>query len=184
MANSLIPNINGVVVGGGENPDEKDLDPIYFEPYKFFHENPYQGKVPISGFTGFEPVNTTDLLKLALNEVLFPVGKIRRIMRLAVNSSVDHVGVRRTGHNGIVNIPFVVRQADASAMNSTFLIYEIEDKETGQMRHFMQYAQNVILDFISRPDGHPNRARWPHVSINTMERASEVVPEALAKALL
>ena len=194
MANRLIPNINGVVVGGGENPDERDLDPIvdengnliidYFEPYRHFHQNPYKGKIPITGFSGFEPVHTTDLLKFALNEVLIPVGKIRRVMRLSVNSSVDHAGVRRTGHNGIVNIPFVVRQADANTMNSTFLIYEIEDKETGQMRHFLQYVQNVILDFIGRPDGHPNRARWPHVSINTMERVVGDVPEALARALL
>lgn len=190
----LIPGINGVVVGGGENPEEKDLEPIldddgnliidYFEAYRHFHEAPYQGKIPIKGFSGFEPVHTTDLLVHTLVNVLLPIGKVRRIMRLRVNSAVDHAGVTRTGHNGIVNIPFVVRQADANVMNATFIIYEIEDKKTGKLRHFMQYAQNVILDFIGRPDGHPNRARWPHVSINTMERVEKTVSKELAKALL
>ena len=47
-----------------------------------------------------------------------------------------------------------------------------------------QYAQNVILDFLGRPDGHPNRARWPHVSINTMERVSDVVPEAMIESMV
>ncbi|MEP2028815.1 MAG: heme-binding protein [Paracoccaceae bacterium] len=195
LPNALIPDINGVVVGGGENPDEIDLEPIldpntgevlidYFEPYRHFHENPYKGKIPIAGFGGFDPVHSTELLRLALKEVLIPIGRIKRVFRLRVDSTLDHAAVNRFTHTGIINTPFVVRQADAAAMNSTFLIYEIEDSETGQNRYFLQYAQNVILDFIGRPDGHPGRARWPHVSINTMERVSDVIPEALIDSIL
>lgn len=192
---SLVPNINGVVVGGGENPVEIDLEPIkdpvsgeividYFKPYRHFHENPYKGKEVIPGFKGFDPVHATDLLRHALEQVLLRIGKIKRIMRLRVDSTLDHAGVNRFTHNGIVNIPFVVRQADATAMNSTFLIYEVEDSQTKKTRYFMQYAQNVILDFIGRPDGHPGRARWPHVSVNTMERVSDAAPEALIESLM
>lgn len=192
---SLIPNINGVVVGGGENPDEIDLEPIvdpvsgeilidYFAPYRHFHENPYKGKEAIPGFNGFDPVHATDLLRHALEQVLIRIGKIKRVMRLHVDSTLDHAGVNRFTHNGIVNIPFVVREADATAINSTFLIYEVEDSGSGKARHFMQYAQNVILDFIGRPDGHPGRARWPHVSINTMERVSDAAPEAVIESLM
>lgn len=191
----FIPNINGVVVGGGENPEEIDLEPIvdsntgeiiidYFKPYRHFHENPYKGKENISGFSGFEPVHTTKLLEHALLKVLSSIGKIKRVMRLRVDSTLDHAGVNRFTHNGIVNIPFVVREADATAMNSTFIIYEVEDSETGKNRHFMQYAQNVILDFIGRPDGHPGRARWPHVSINTMERVSDATAETMIESLV
>ncbi|NKB36407.1 MAG: hypothetical protein GKR93_04455 [Gammaproteobacteria bacterium] len=180
----IIPNINGVVVGGGEDPDEVDLEPAYFAPYKHFHENPFKGKVNIPGYNGFDPVHATDLLRLALEKVIASVGEIKQVMRLHVDSTTDHSGVKRFTHNGIVNIPFVVRQADATAMNSTFLIYEVLDKESGKTRYFMQYAQNVILDFIGRPDGHPGRARWPHISINTMERVGDASKEGVMKGLL
>jgi len=191
----LIPNINGVVVGGGEDPKEIDLEPIvdvvtgdqlidYFEPYRHFHQSPYKGSEAIPGYDGFDPVHTTQLLRHALKEVIMPIGKIKRVMRLSVDSTIDHAGINRFAHSGIINIPFVVREADAASMNSTFIIYEVQDKETGEIRHFMQYAQNVILDFIGRPDGHPGRARWPHVSINTMERVSNASSEGVTKGLL
>ena len=191
----IIPNINGVVVGGGENPEEIDLDPIvnpatgeviidYFSPYRHYHQNPFKGTQDIPGFKGFDPVNSTDLLRHALMNVILSIGTIKRVMRLHVDSTLDHSGVNRFNHNGIINIPFVVRQADATAMNSTFLIYEVEDSNTGKTRHFLQYAQNVILDFIGRPDGHPGRARWPHVSINTMERVADPAPEAMMRGLM
>lgn len=190
----IVPSINGVVVGGGENPEETDLQPItndagdilidYFAPYRHYHENPYKGTVSIPGFVGFDPVHATDLLRHTLQNVLLPIGKVKRVMRLRVDSTLDHSGVNRFTHTGIINIPFVVRQADATSMNSTFLMYEIEDLESGQDRYFMQYAQNVILDFIGRPDGHPGRARWPHVSINTMERVSDASPKGMMDALI
>lgn len=178
----IVPNVNGVVVGGGTDPDEEDLEPDYFAPYRHFHKNPFKGKVAIDGFKGFEPVKTTDLLRHALATAL--PGEIRRTMPLQIDSTLDHVGIETLSHTGIVNIPFIVRQADAISMNATFLIYEVEDKDTGKLRYFMQYVQNVILDFIGRPDGHPGRARWPHVSINTMERVSTADPETTKMKML
>ncbi|MEO9648765.1 MAG: heme-binding protein [Roseobacter sp.] len=171
---NVIPNVNGVVVGGGTDPNEDDFVPPYFDPYKHFHENPFKGSVDIPGFDGFEPVDMTALLRHALATKL--PGEVKRTMRLHVDSTLDHAG--------IVNIPFVVRQADATAMNATFLIYEVEDSETGRLRYFMQYVQNVILDFIGRPDGHPGRARWPHVSINTMERVSDADAQSVKMRML
>lgn len=192
---NLVPSINGIVVGGGENPEEIDLQPIidpdtgqiiidYFKPYRHFHENPYSGKVNIPGFKGFDPVHSTELLRHAIRDVLIPIGKIKRVMRLRVDSTLDHAAINRFTHTGIINIPFVVRQADATAMNATFLIFEIEDRNSGEYRYFLQYAQNVILDFIGRPDGHPGRARWPHVSINTMERVSGVETQSIIGSIL
>ncbi len=192
---SFLPSINGVVVGGGENPNEIDLEPIinqetgeviidYFEPYRHFHENPYKGKINISGFKGFEPVRVTRLLEHSLLNVLTKIGKIQKVVRLRVDSTLDHSGANRFPHSGIINIPFVVREADATAMNSTFIIYEVKDSKSGKIRLFMQYAQNVILDFIGRPDGHPGRARWPHVSINTMERVSNASKKEMVKTLI
>lgn len=166
-----IPNVNGVVVGGGTDPNAPVFppSPSYFDAYKYFHNNPFKGSVPIPGFKGFEPVDTTDLLRHALANSL--PGPVKRSMVLHVDSTLDHAGIR--------NIPFVVRQADTTSMNSTFSLYEVEDSETGELRYFMQYVQNVILDFIARPDGHPGLARWPHISINTMERVSRPDPETV-----
>jgi hypothetical protein len=180
----LVPNINGVVVGGGVDPDEVDLDPPYFAPYKHFHENPYKGKVGIPGFSGMDPVHTTVLLRHALEKVLMGIGEIKQVKKLHVDSTLDHSGINRVSHSGIVSIPFVVREADTTAMNATFIIYEVEDSKSGRIRYFMQYAQNVILDFINRPDGHPGRARWPHISINTMERVADASPHAAMESML
>ena len=189
-----IPRINGVVVGGGSNPDERALDPIkdpatgiiridYFAPYRFFHENPFKGNPPIAGFGGFEPVDTTILLRQTFRNFLSIIGRIKRVSTIQVDSTIDHSGINRIANPSIGNTPFITRQADTTAMNCTFFMYEIEDSKTGALRYFLQYAQNVILDFINRPDGHPGRARWPHVSINTLERVAPARPEAIMESL-
>ncbi|WP_156329831.1 heme-binding protein [Achromobacter piechaudii] len=190
----LIPRINGVVVGGGSDPDERALDPIrdaagnividYFGPYRYFHENPFTGNPAINGFSGFEPVDTTVLLRHTFNSFLNTIGTIKGVTTLQVDSTIDHAGINRVMGPSIGNTPFITRQADTTAMNCTFVIYEIEDSKTGELRYFLQYAQNVILDFINRPDGHPGRARWPHVSINTLERVEFAGrPEAIVASL-
>jgi hypothetical protein len=191
---ALIPNINGVVVGGGSDPDERALDPIfdpktnqilidYFAPYRHFHQNPFKGKLPIIGYDGLDPVHSTKLLRHALENVLKGIGDIKQVKRLSVDSTIDHSGINRVSNPSIGNTPFITRQADTTAMNATFIIYEIEDSKSGKLRYFLQYAQNVILDFINRPDGHPGRARWPHISINTMERVSDASPAAIMESL-
>ncbi|MFB9244000.1 heme-binding protein [Massilia antarctica] len=189
----IIPRINGVVVGGGPDPVEVALEPIvdptgqiiidYFAAYRHFHKNPFTGSVKIPGFNGMEPVHTTTLLTHALETVIKKVGTIKQVKKLHVDSTMDHSGNNRVSHSGISSIPFVVREADTTAMNATFIIYEVEDFQTGHLRYFLQYAQNVILDFINRPDGHPGRARWPHVSINTLERVADASPFAVMESL-
>ncbi|WP_199555277.1 heme-binding protein [Sandaracinobacteroides hominis] len=193
-SSGLVPRINGVVIGGGHDPDERALDPIlvagtntiridYFGPFRYFHQNPFKGTVAIQGFDGMDPVDPTRLLAVTLESTLKRIGTIKNVIRLSVDSTKDHAGIHRVGNPSIGNTPFITRQADTTAMNSTFTLYEIEDAASGQPRYFMQYAQNVILDFINRPDGHPGRARWPHVSINTLERVSVAKPEALFDGL-
>lgn len=168
-----IPPVNGIVIGGGD-----DLTVEYFEPYKHFSDNPFKGSVPIDGFPGFEPVDTTLLLRSAVP------GTVKRTTTLRVDSTNDHAGVRTHNQDGVVNIPFIVRQANAASMNCTFWIQEVEDSESGKTRLFLQYVQNVILDFFGRPDGHPGPARWPHISINTMEKVSDAKPESAKLEML
>ena len=148
-----IPDINGLPVGVNQ-----DLASRYLAPYKHFHDDPFKGVVSASTFPGFDPVSPNDLLKLANEGV-----DIIKTTVLDVDTTVE------TG--GIVNIPFIVKQANAAAMKSTFWIQELADTDTlGNPKLRLQYSQVVLLDFFPRRDGLPGIIRWPHVSINTLEK--------------
>lgn len=143
-----IPVINGLPVGVVEK-----LENPYLAPYKHFHEHLFQGV--------FDPVNPTELLKEANQGV-----DIVRTTQLEVDST--------TPTGGISNIPFIVKQANAASMKSTFWIQELAEKDRqGNPKLRLQYAQVVLLEFFSTRDGLPGRIRWPHVSINTMDKVVE-----------
>ncbi|WP_425544612.1 heme-binding protein [Actinoplanes couchii] len=144
----VIPTVNALPVGVSQ-----DLDSRYLAAYKHFHDNLFRGL--------FDPTDPTALLKAANEGV-----NIVRTTVLEFDSTVER--------GGINNIPFIVRQANASEMKATFFIQEIEN-EDGTNRLRLQYVQDVLLDFFPRTDGGPGRIKWPHVSINTMEKVSDVV---------
>ncbi len=134
----------------------------YLAPYKKFDDNPFLGTVPPNvGFPGFNPVEPHQLLELANEGVA-----IVKTTKLEVDTAVE------TG--GIVNIPFIVKQANAADMKSTFWIQELaEQDDSGNPKLRLQYLQIVLLDFFERRDGLPGLIRWPHVSINTMEKVAD-----------
>lgn len=140
--------INALPQGVGE---VKKLFDSYLEPYKFFHDNPFQGI--------FDPQNPTAPLKKALESVA-----VKRTTILSVDSTL--------GTGGISNIPFVTRQANAAQMNSTFWIEELEG-DGSKPGYQLQYAQVVNLDFFPRRDGLPGLIAWPHVSINTLRKVAD-----------
>jgi hypothetical protein len=77
------------------------------------------------------------------------------------------------GGGGIVNIPFVVKNANASQMDAIFWIEKITRPDYDQRNaEFLQlqYVQRVILDF----DG----IHWPHVSVATRSRRGKGAPSA------
>jgi hypothetical protein len=157
-----IPDISGLPIGVdqdlGKPKDDKDRGNLYLTPYKHFNENLFQGL--------FNPVSPNDLLEVANQGV-----EIEKTTVLDVDSS------RPTG--GIVNIPFVVRQANATVMKATFWIQELKEKDKyGKPKLRLQYSQLVMLEFFPRVDGLPpgccpGLIQWPHVSINTMEKVVE-----------
>lgn len=140
-----IPDISGLPIGV-----PPDIENPYLSPYKHFHENPFEGL--------FDPVVPNALLQVANSGV-----GIVKTTKLELDTAVE------TG--GIVNIPYIVKQANAADMKSTFWIQELEEKDkNGIAKLRMQYSQVVLLDFFPRNDGFPGLIRWPHVSINTMEK--------------
>lgn len=147
-----VPNSRGLPIGGPPN-----LDHPYLAPYKHFADNPFQGL--------FNPVEPNALLNAANAGV-----DIVRTTKLEIDTAIDP--------GGVSNIPFIERQADAADMRATFWIQELAETDAnGRPKLRLQYTQTVMLDFFDRFDGVPGRLRWPHVSINTMEKISEP-PEA------
>ena len=141
-----IPLVNALPEGVNQNVDEN----AYLEPYRFFRDHPFQGV--------FNPTDPTALLQVALNNV-----EVKQTTILAVDSTL--------ASGGIVNIPFIVRQANAAQMKSTFWIEELEGE--GEGKYQLQYAQVVNLEFFPRRDGLPGLIVWPHVSINTLRKVAE-----------
>lgn len=148
-----IPAVNALPIGVDQDIETNG----YLAPYKHFHDNPFQGL--------FDPTDPTALLAAANQDV-----DIVRTTTLQFDSTV--------ASGGINNIPFIVAQANASEMKATFWIQELAETDAdGNPRLRLQYAQVVQLDFLPRTDGGPGRIKWPHVSINTLEKVADTVPE-------
>jgi hypothetical protein len=149
-ATRSIPAVNGLPVGV-----RQDLSLGYLAPYKKFEDAPFMGNVVgVPGFPGFKPSAPHLLLIEAAKNL-----SIKSTMILELDTTNE------TG--GIHNIPFVVKQANAASMKSTFWIHELDDDTL-----VLQYLQVVMLDFFPRRDGQPGRISWPHVSINTLTKVS------------
>ena len=131
---------------------EQNLNHPYLFPYKHFQENPFIGI--------FNPLLPNELLRLANEEV-----NILKTTILELDTSIEN--------GGIVNIPFIQKQANATEMKATFWIQELEEKdEMGNPQLRLQYSQVLFLEFFQRQDGKEGLIRWPHISINTLEKIS------------
>jgi hypothetical protein len=66
---------------------------------------------------------------------------------------------------GIVNIPFLIKNANTAQMDAIFWIEKVKNP-TYPDREFMQlqYVQRVILDF--------DNIHWPHISVATLAKAA------------
>lgn len=143
----IIPNLNALPIGVSQ-----DLTKPYLSPYNHFEQNPFLGTVnpPPPGFPGFFASNANAILQFAVSTL----GNVKQTTILHFDT--------KFGTGGIVNIPFIVNEANATDMEATFWIMELEDG-----RFAMQYSQTVMLDFFKRPDSE-GLIKWPHVSINTL----------------
>lgn len=69
---------------------------------------------------------------------------------------------------GIVNIPFVVKHANASAFQGTFWIEKVKSQETGTVYEQLQYVQQTNINFLPQFGNPTELIMWPHVNINTL----------------
>lgn len=167
-----IPPLNGAIHAAsgmpiGRLPSEVDCDE-YLAPYRHYIDNPFFGTVTgVPGFPGFSPADMNAILRFAHGDG----NDVVSTTQLTVDSTIER--------GGVVNIPFVEKQADAASLKSTFWLQEMKSddatKSSGSSpRLRLLYSQVVMLDFFSpRRDGLPGRAQWPHISINSLEKISD-----------
>lgn len=143
-----IPDISGLPLGVNDS-----LDDPYLLPYRHFNDNLFQ--------TVFNPVHPNHLLFEAIQNQ-----NIVKTTELCVATNVQQAGV--------TNIPFVEKQADATEMQFSFWIEELDEKDAeGNPILQLQYSQTVFLDFFDSPLN-SGKIRWPHVSINTLRRKDQI----------
>ena len=173
-----IDNLSGFPEGVTDNVEQAVQnatdDGSYLFPYHQFTVNPFKGVVKAPGFPGFGPANANNLLQLGLQGL---PGNVVSTTTLPLDTELKE--------GGIVNIPFVERQADAATMQSTFWIMELDQMNAnGEPRLILAYSQFIFLDFFPRFDGEPGLIRWPHISINMMEKIEEPSEEEYTPAAL
>jgi hypothetical protein len=69
------------------------------------------------------------------------------------------LAVTTSGAGGILNIPFVVKNANATQCTATFWIETVKNKDGSEYLQ-LQYSQTVLLDF--------GNIIWPHISVGTL----------------
>ena len=154
--------VSALPIGVSDNLEQNP----YLAPYKFFEDNPFKGVLDgVAEFPGFRPTDTTHLFRLA-NEDLDGFD-VKRTTILDLDTTLEQAG--------IVNLPFIVKQANAASMKSTFWIAGTQTgpwKGQGtQAAHAICAGRDARL-LRPRRDGMPGPIRWPHISINTMEKVA------------
>jgi hypothetical protein len=130
----------------GVNPDINNNP--YLAPYKIFHDAPFKAL--------FDPTDPLALLKGAVPP------NVKRTTVVTFDTTLLSAGIH--------NIPFIVRQANATAMQAIFWIEELDAPPVGGVPQIvLQYAQKVMLDFFPVPGAPNTLIRWPHITINTMK---------------
>jgi hypothetical protein len=111
------------------------------------------------------PFNTADA-----NEVLREAIKNQNILStLTLSVSTQPPG----GGGGILNIPFIQKNANATSFSATFWIETVENGVTGEQFDQLQYSQQTNLEFIKCGSGCSDGSGlvvWPHVNVNTLVR--------------
>ncbi|WP_078122034.1 heme-binding protein [Thiosocius teredinicola] len=159
----VIPFFSGFPIGVSDDIENAVAnasdDNAYLNPYFVFTASPFQGILEGTDFPGFSPANPNNLLKIGIPD------NVKRTTVLDLSTDAQEGGIR--------NIPFIEKQADAAFMRSIFWVMELDElDDKGNAKMLLAYTQFIFLDFFPRFDGEPGLIRWPHVSINMMEKVA------------
>jgi len=137
------------IAGPPQIPDISSL-PDTGQPMPLGYTDPYL--TPEPGFPSFHKSNPNTTLRDAIQG------------QTIIKTTVLEVSTQPDG--GIVNIPYIVKHADARALTSTFWI-ETVHTDSGDIMQ-LQYSQTTDLFFLPRFGPPPGLIKWPHVDINTL----------------
>lgn len=95
----------------------------------------------------------------------------KRIAEQHITKTVTlQVSTKKAG--GVTNIPFIVKNANAASLTSTFWIETVVDKDTGAEFQQLQYTQTIDLEFPPSDRADPTKPEpmivWPHISVATL----------------
>lgn len=151
---STIPHGNSVLAQGrGFNVDGGPvIDPVSSkptrndgQPFPLGYTDPYLNiRLPPGIQPGYVE-NPNAMLKDAILD--------QRIVSTTV------IEVSTTSVGGILNIPFIQKNADLTKLDAVFWVETIE-KSDGSKFLQLQYTQTVVLDFLG--------IAWPHISVATL----------------
>jgi hypothetical protein len=159
-------------VAGGPTIDPVDSFPFtdaVIPPLNGIPKNPVTNEAYLSQFTQGKLSSCCLPAGLNLNTV---VKDPTEVLRAAIKGqNIVHTVViaistaTAAGSSGILNIPFVVSNANALQMDAIFWI-EIVQPTDGEVFLQLQYVQRVILDFPPAPTA--ANIHWPHISVATL----------------
>lgn len=135
-----------------------DTNPTYLAPYL---NDPLPADCLPSGLNAADTIkDPTEVLRAQIQGQTITSTNV-----IAITTSFPSPLVTSPPVQGIVNIPFVVKNANASQMDAIFWIEKVTNP-TFPTRSFLQlqYVQRVILDFAG--------LHWPHVSVATLIKAA------------
>lgn len=140
------------VIPGLNTPPKNPLGPPYTDPYV---NTPLPTCCVPAGLQAAATIQNPALVLLAAIQGQ----NITRTVVIAISTTAAQ------GSTGILNIPFVLRNANALQMDAIFWI-EVVKPTDGEEFLQLQYVQQVILDLPAKPNG--PIVHWPHISVATL----------------
>ncbi|WP_431857797.1 heme-binding protein [Azospirillum sp.] len=139
-------------IAGGPTIDEVSTIPTGDDPKlkRTGYTDPYLNPALPAGIPRGAQINPNILLTNALE------AQAEKGMKV-VRTQVIQVSTQPVG--GIVNIPFVTANANATKLDAIFWIETVEQADGTQFQQ-LQYTQTVILNF--------DNIDWPHISVATL----------------
>jgi hypothetical protein len=101
----------------------------------------------------------------------FIASDVSKLLRDAIAkqtiSQTEQIELSTANGGGILNIPFVNTNANATLFTCTYWIETVEDS-SGDSYQQLQYLQQTNLEFLKQFDGSGDLIMWPHVNMNTL----------------
>lgn len=107
-------------------------------------------------------------------DVANPNAELRKALEAQAKQDVEVVRTTTftldsENHGAVVNVPYVVRHANATRMTATFWLEKMRDKTSGQEFDQLQYSQTILIAFHHAPgNAVDDLIVWPHVTVNTL----------------